>query len=136
MDTRTRLLVSGIAAAAAVLALAVCGLQVDRYELGYADVFEARAAEATDREWVPDWLPEQASDIRTVHDTNGTAALLRADLPADGPRPGPCTPAGSIAEPSITASWFPPDAIELGDPLQCDDWVGVRTADTLLLWRP
>ena len=60
------------------LALAAC--QVGTYEVQYEDAVAARQQEAIERGWVPEWLPEDTTDIHQIHDPATGARVLTATL--------------------------------------------------------
>ena len=117
-------------AAAAVLAATACA--VDRHEVAYDGYFDAKAQDAIKREWVPEWLPEGATDIREVHAGDSRKALLRATWPQDASLPAECAPVDVPPTPALDAEWFPADVTSLGDVSVCDDDSYVVVADGVL----
>ncbi len=122
---------------AGLLCLAVLGgCSVDTYEVSYASVFEARAHEADTRGWLPEWLPEGATDIRQRHDGRESDTILRATLPPDASLDAFCTP-GASSPPAVplAADWFTPAGTP-SDALACDDrWYAVIDGSGLFMWR-
>jgi hypothetical protein len=107
LTVRTRLAI----AAAVLAAIAACS-GVRSESDTFATVQEARAAGAIDRGWVPEGLPESATDLRDGHEPSGThwgrfsfppdqaealRAIVGAELTSSVP---PCDPPGRF-------EWWP-----------------------------
>jgi hypothetical protein len=60
----------------------LAGACTDRRESAFADLKEARASGAVDRGWVPGQLPESATDLRELHDTDTNEVWGTFRLPA------------------------------------------------------
>lgn len=119
-------------------AVTLAGCAVDRYDAEYADVFDAKAEDAVDRGWVPEWMPESASDIRTSHLPLDGASILSADLGSNRDSINDaCELINDAAGPALSAPWFDTDAATSGETLQCDDnRFVVVDGDRLYAWTP
>lgn len=117
---------------ALLVAVALTGCAVERHEVTYDDYFDAKAQDAIKREWVPEWLPEQTTRIREVHQGQTGNALLRATWPSDAELPADCTIVEDAPPPPLQASWFPEDVPTRGGIHQCDDDSYVVLADGVL----
>lgn len=118
----------------AVLAVALTGCARERYATSYDDFVSARQQDAVDRGWIPDMLPEEATDLREVHAPADDVAVVRATLPG-GLIPDDCTEAtGDIGEPALRPDWVPDDVTSTGTPVRCKVWEGTISGTTIVLW--
>lgn len=83
----------------------------DTLDATYDDVAEARAAQAIEKGWIPEWVPEHATALREVHNLDTSVSALAFDLPADTrvPVPDGCrhaTYAQTLPVP-IERAWWP-----------------------------
>lgn len=116
-------------------ALLATGCAAETREVVYTDYFQAKAQDAIKREWVPEWLPEQTTDIREVHAGDSGRALLRAAWPAGAELPADCVPVDVPPPPPFAADWFPQDVLQRGDVHVCeDDSYVVVDDDALYRW--
>lgn len=121
-------------AVAAVVALALVGCARERYSSSYDDFVSARQQDAVDRGWIPDVLPEEATDLREVHAPADDVAVVRATLPG-GIIPDACTETTTdLGEPGLDAEWVPDDVATTGTPVTCDVWSGTIDGTTIVLW--
>lgn len=119
---------------AAVVALVVTGCARERYSTSYDDFIAARQQDAVDRGWIPDVLPEEATDLREVHVARKDLAVVRATLPG-GIVPDGCTQTtNSIGAPALSADWIPDNVAAKGTPVQCGIWSGTIDGTTIVLW--
>lgn len=119
---------------------ATAGCAVDRIALDYDDVFAARAQDAVDRGWVPEWLPEGSTDLRTLFEPRDGQSLFAATLgddrtslddACDEPLPD------DLSLPSLDAAWFDRDVAAATTPMACDDGrLVVVDGDRVLAWTP
>ncbi len=119
------------AALAAAIVLSACA--VDTYDVAYDDLHQARAHEAVERGWVPDWLPEGAVELHQRHTSEG--AILTAVLPAADELPDTCRTATAVTAPPLSADWLPDGAEALGTSVTCEDWDGVVDGRDIHLWQ-
>lgn len=127
-----------ITAATLLVAMAITGCAVDRYDASYVDVFAARAEDAVDRGWVPEWMPESASNIQTSHLPRDGASILAAHLGGDRETINEaCELVPSADAPVMSAPWFDEQAATDGEARKCDDdrFVVVE-GDLLYAWTP
>lgn len=123
-----------VVVAAAVVALALTGCARERYETSYEDFISARQQDAVDRGWIPEALPEEATDLREVHAPRDDLAVVRATLP-DGLIPDRCIETtNDIGEPALQPDWLPDDVASTGTPIRCKIWYGTITGTTIVLW--
>lgn len=133
--------VTGVAIA---VTLAACAQ--DTHEATWDDLVTARQQDAIDRGWVPDWLPESATDLAEVDRPATGEVVLRATVPADAEL-DVCSPPGSAPDSptdSPTVTGTPPDVADLAewwdpppdqDVLACPGgWWMVRSDGTLWAW--
>lgn len=119
---------------AAVVALALTGCARERYSTSYDDFISARQQDAVDRGWIPDVLPEEATDLKEVHVPGEDLAVVRATLPG-GIVPDGCTQTtNDIGAPAVSADWVPDDVASRGTPVQCGIWSGTIDGTTIVLW--
>lgn len=116
-------------AVVALCLLALVACQRDRYETSYDDFVTARQQDAVDRGWIPEFLPEEATDLREVHTPDD--ALVVATLPG-GILPDVCRNVEEVDMPALDAPWAPPP--EMGRAVRCGGWEGRLDGTTLLLW--
>ncbi len=119
-------------AVVALCLLALVACQRDRYETGYDDFVTARQQDAVDRGWIPEFLPEEATDLREAHTPATDDALVVATLPG-GILPDVCRTVDDVDMPALDAPWAPPP--EMGQPVRCGGWEGRLDGTTLLLWN-
>lgn len=119
---------------AVVVALALTGCARERYATSYEDFVSARQQDAVDRGWIPDVLPEEATDLREIHAPGEDLAVVRATLPGGG-TPDDCTQTtNDIGAPALSADWIPEDVAATGTPVQCGIWSGTIDGTTIVLW--
>lgn len=125
--------------AALLVGVLASACAVDTYEVAYDDVFAARAEDAVDRGWVPEWLPEGSTDIRATFDPgDGTSALV-ATLGTDrASLDDACSSTSDLPEePGVTTDGFPDEVTTAGGVLACDDNRYVVVADgRVFTWTP
>lgn len=106
MRTRTLTL---FAATTLTLTLAACSGDVQ--EAKYSSQIEAAKAGAMDQGWIPRWLPEEASNIREVHNLDSNESLMSFTLPAQHQwaPPAACQPAeaAQLPAPAFERNWAP-----------------------------
>lgn len=106
----------------------------DTYSTSYPDLVTARQQDALDRGWIPSMLPEEATDLREVHDPSEDTAVARATLPG-GILPDECTETtADIGRPALDPDWVPDDVAARGTPVSCGVWVGTVDGRTIVLW--
>jgi hypothetical protein len=103
----------GILIAAFLVGLAACS---ETFDTTYKSYSEAVSAGAVSRGWVPNWLPEQASDILEVHNIDSNAVMLRFSYPetVTVALPANCrrTTLAEVTAPPFKRSWWPADVPE------------------------
>lgn len=125
-----------LATAATVAAvLAACAQPL--HDAAWDDLVTARQQDAIDRGWVPEWLPEAATDLVEVDRPSTGAVVLRATLDDDVAIDA-CTPSDDLADrpedlvPDADPAWEPDSQ---GLRLACDDgWSAVRADNTIWAW--
>lgn len=123
-----------VLATAALVALLGTACARDTYSTSYPDLVTARQQDAIERGWIPAMLPEEATDLREVHDPAADTAVAQATLPG-GILPDECTETTSeIGRPPLEADWLPDDVATRGTPVSCGLWVGTIDGRTLVLW--
>lgn len=116
----------------AVLLVLAAGCAQDLHEASWDDLVDARQQDAVDRGWVPEWLPEAATDVAEVNRPATGEVVLRAHLP-DDVAVDACTPTDDVSVRPDLADWWEP--ADDGLRLVCDDgWWVVRADDTLWAW--
>lgn len=121
-------------AVALVTALLGTACARDTYSTSYPDLVTARQQDALDRGWIPSMLPEEATDLREVHDPSADTAVASATLPG-GILPDGCTETtADIGRPALEASWVPDDVAARGTPVACGVWTGTVDGRTIVLW--
>lgn len=115
-----------------VLAVASTACAVDRHEVHYDGYFDAKAQDAIKREWVPEWLPEDSTDIREAHAGDSGNTVLRAAWPQGAELPDHCAEVDVPPTPRLEADWFPEDVVGLGAVAVCEDDGYVVVADDVL----
>jgi len=86
--------------------LVACG---ERVESHYATFRDLERASAGARSWMPEWLPESATDIREWHDLDTNSTLVAFTVPNATPTLlSGCKPFRFTANPG-SASWWPTD---------------------------
>ena len=118
-----------------VLTTLTCSCTDDVLDASYASQAEAVAAGATERGWIPSWIPPQASDIHEVHNVDTNASALAFRLPAKlawRPPAASCraADAGEFYEPGFNRDWIP-ETLDNYDFFGCRE--RVRTGDVPLL---
>jgi hypothetical protein len=98
--------------ALAGLAALACSCTDDVLDARYATKAEAVAAGATERGWIPSWVPPQASDLYEVHDVDTNESSLAFRLPAElawRPPAASCqaADAGEFYRPKFDREWIP-----------------------------
>ena len=121
---------------ACALAIALVGTACarDTYSTSYPDLVTARQQDALDRGWIPSELPEEATELREVHDPSADTAVVRATLPG-GIVPDDCTETtADIGRPALDPEWVPDDVAARGTPVACGVWAGTVDGRTIVLW--
>ncbi|MBY5162302.1 hypothetical protein [Salsipaludibacter albus] len=113
------------------MALAGCAQEV--HDAAWDDLVTARQQDAIDRGWVPEWLPEDATDLVERNHPESGEVVVRATLPSDEWLDA-CTPTDQPpARPDLSPDWWQPGPD--GVPHTCDDdWSALREADLLWIW--
>jgi hypothetical protein len=96
------------------LALLLSGcLLSDTLDASYASMAEAVSKEAVAKGWIPEWLPEDAANIREVHNLDTNTSALAFDIPphTEWHLPEHCRPVSfNDTSPSVfNRSWWPSD---------------------------
>ena len=96
----------------ALLATILLGGCLDTtFDASFTTAREARDAGYVDAGWIPDWLPDDATDIRETHDVDSNASMLAFSAPNPGrlALPDTCEPVGHqrIFPASFQRSWWP-----------------------------
>lgn len=121
-------------AALALVVLAGCAQQ--RHEAAWDDLVTARQQDAIDRGWVPEWLPEAATDVVEADRPSTAEVVMRATLPDDVPVDA-CSPDEDLPEPprDLAPSDGPWEPEPQGLRLACEDgWSAIRADDTIWAW--
>lgn len=119
---------------ALVVALAGTACARDTLSTSYPDLVTARQHDAVDRGWIPSMLPEDATELREVHDPSADTAVVRATLPG-GIVPDDCTETtADIGRPGLDPDWIPDDVAARGTPVACGVWSGTVDGRTIVLW--
>ena len=121
----------------------------ERREVFFANGDAARRSGTVERGWFPDWLPNDARDIREVHDvdTNQVLAAFRIDTDASRILPPACaqTPRETLEPVPFSVAWWPNDVppsslvTHRHVYYRCKDdaYVAVSTSDgQFYYWRP
>lgn len=118
-----------IAALVAMIVLNGCARPY--HEASWPDLVAARQQDAIDRGWVPEFLPEAATDVRQRNEPSTGARIVAATL-----APHVAIPECSGTSPDpvpLDAAWFP---AEPGSPTSCPDgWTMARSDATVALWN-
>lgn len=127
------------------LILTSCDLVMDS---SYATKQEAVDAEMIAKGWIPAWVPQEATDLREVHDLDSNVSALAFSKPRSKQLllPSGCRPVNhSATQPALfNRSWWPSDAAlkRAYTFFRCepefDKSVFVatsRTGDHVLFWR-
>lgn len=84
------------------------------FEESYPNMQAVRAHGAIDRGWVPDWVPEDASNIRELHKIDTDESMLSFEMPPDArwTLPNECRPVAyaEITAPRFDRVWWPADS--------------------------
>lgn len=116
---------------AVVAASLLAGCAQQSHEAAWPDLVTARQQDAIDRGWVPEFLPEDATDVRMRIDTGDDSVVVLAVLPGDVALPA-CDGASDTPVPGAP-EWFPAD---LDQARSCGDgWHAARTARQVALWH-
>lgn len=114
------------------LLVAGAGCAQDLHEGSWDTLVDARQQDAVDRGWVPEWLPEAATDVVEVNRPRTGEVVLRAHLPDDVAIDACTTTEDVSIRPELADWWQPADD---GLRLTCDDgWWLVRADDTAWAW--
>ncbi|MGG6342118.1 hypothetical protein ACQ5SA_02570 [Stenotrophomonas indicatrix] len=127
------------------LILTSCDLVMDR---SYATKQEAVDAEMITKGWIPAWVPEEATDLREVHDLDSNVSALAFSTPRSKQLllPSGCRPVDhSATQPApFNRSWWPSEAAlkHSYSFFRCEPEFGKsifvatnRTGDRVLFWR-
>ena len=105
--------IPGVLLLASIVGLAACS---ETFETTYNSYPEAVAAGAVSAGWVPNWPPEQASDILEVHNIDTNSVMLRFNYPktVQVRLPANCSRVAmaKITSPPFERSWWPADVPE------------------------
>ena len=105
--------IPGVLLLASIVGRAACSETSDTTYKSYA---EAVAAGAVSAGWVPNWPPEQASDILEVHNIDTNSVMLRFNYPktVQVRLPANCSRVAmaKITSPPFERSWWPADVPE------------------------
>lgn len=123
-------MVRRLAAVALVTVLGLTGCARDQYTTTYADMITARQQDAVDRGWIPEWLPEDAANLREVHRPRTGDAVLRATLPG-GLLPDACFTVETVSDPPLQPRWI---GDLRGAPVRCGTWEGRLDRAVLVAW--
>ncbi len=123
----------GLVVALAALAVGSTGCAQEFHDASWDDLVTARQQDAIDRGWVPEWLPESASDLVERNHPASGEVVLRATLPTDEWLDA-CTPTDTTpARPTLSPDWWQPGPD--GVPHTCDDgWSALRDGEVLWAW--
>lgn len=122
---------SSLVALTAAATLLVAGCARPYHEASWPDLVTARQQDAIERGWVPEFLPEAATDVRQRNEPATGARIVVASLPTDVAVPE-CSGTSSDPVP-LDATWFPADP---GEPTGCPDgWTMARSDATVALWN-
>lgn len=115
------------------LLVGVAGCAQQLHDAAWDDLVTARQQDAIDREWVPEWMPEAATDLVEQNHPESGEVVLVARLPAADPLDA-CTPTDrDLPGPDLSPDWWQP-ALD-GIAYTCDDdWSLLRDGDTLWTW--
>lgn len=118
---------------AALVSLALLGCAQEVHEAAWDDLVTARQQDAIERGWVPEWLPEAATDLVERNHPESGEVVLRATLPSDVWLEE-CTPTDTEpARPKLSPDWWEPGTD--GVPHECDGgWSILRDGDVLWAW--
>jgi hypothetical protein len=118
---------------AATLLVGVAGCAQEFHDAAWDDLVTARQQDAIDRGWVPEWLPESATDLVERNHPASGEVVVRATLPDDQWLDA-CTPTDTPpARPTLSPDWWQPGTD--GVPHTCDDgWSALRDGDLLWTW--
>lgn len=131
--SRPRLLITGAAALLTVVGLSGCTAVDDLFHGRTATDAETRAEIAGG---APSWVPEDASDIRTVSGDKGDATSILL-VSADDLDPDLCTETARTSAPTMEVEGAPDvyDA-ELATVFSCGDWTVAASPDGWYGWTP
>ncbi|MBB6174371.1 hypothetical protein HNR23_004431 [Nocardiopsis mwathae] len=119
-----------VAPLAAMALLASCAAEVR--ESHYDDLEHAREEGAVDQGWVPEWVPEEARDIRAKRDLDTNAQLLTFTVESRS-LPDACEDMEVDPEgPRLTADWFPKRPASLTQ--RCGDFNAVLSDGLIYAW--
>ncbi|AEF38979.1 hypothetical protein [Hoyosella subflava] len=122
------MVLSGIAGVG-VFALAGCWAGFERQSKTTEFTFETGAEGKADKV-LPQWVPDDASDIDEVVRTTGNERILRLKASAEE-LPEWCEPSEPpVSSASLEASWWPADR-ESESTLTCNEWFVSEDADYL-----
>jgi hypothetical protein len=105
----------------------------------FDDVEVARSNGAFERGWLPDWLPNEATEIHEFHDldTNAQAITFSIERIPEFDWPSECTQATTASRPRLKTEKFPNAVHQRSDVQDCDGLFGVKEESGLVhLWRP
>ena len=118
-----------------VILLAACN-DLRLYDV-YDDLEDVRREGAIERGWIPDWVPESATDIHDHHelDTNLRAVSFRIDNSKSFDWPNTCSPADTVTPPELRTRLFPKAVHALKNIHKCADLFGVQDDQGVIhLW--
>ncbi len=132
--------------AVVLAAIGLVGCAQDLHEASWPDLVTARQQDALDRGWVPEWLPEAATDVAKVNRPTTGEVVVRATLPADE-QVDDCVPTDDDAAPPDLVDWWRPPtddprlACEIGCPTPPEDgpceesWWAIRADGQIWAWQ-
>src|SRR5690606_10252246 len=96
-----------------VAALAGCDV-IEVMETSYPNMATAESRGGISSGWIPQWLPDNAVDLREVHDidTNESALAFKISGSANWRPLGQCQPVqlSAVTQPRFDVSWWPVSA--------------------------
>ena len=105
-----------------LLACAAVGACSETIDATYKSRAEAEYAGAISAGWVPEWLPQEAMQIREAHSTRTKAMMIRFTFPTEREVRVPSTclliGAAAAAPPPFERAWWPKSVPEVGSTMQ------------------
>lgn len=123
-----------LGAAALAVSLTACGGSYNPFDDHQEKATYKTGAEAKkDRNSIPRWLPDDATDISYAMSTTGDDRIIKFTT-RDGKFPASCVAGKPQGKPRLKADWFPSDAAaEAGT--NCGTWSGARIGGALYAWQ-
>ena len=105
-----------------LLACAAFGACSETIDTTYKTRAEAEFAGAVSAGWVPEWLPQEAMQIREAHSTGTKAMMIRFTFPPEREVNVPSTclliVAAAAEPPPFERAWWPKSVPEAGNTMQ------------------